>query len=162
MTEAWANFFIAQCGASAALLGLLFVSVSLNLARILSFPQLPDRALVVLLLLFAVLVLSSLMLMPGQPIGAIGVEVLAIGAVICGLTSALGIRSTRRAPADLRWTFARHMALLWVATLPYLVAGILLTWGSAVSGFYWLAAAMMLSFVKSVADAWVLLVEINR
>ena len=107
MTEAWANFFIAQCGASAALLGLLFVSVSLNLARILSFPQLPDRALVVLLLLFAVLVLSSLMLMPGQPIRAIGVEVLAIGAAICGLTSTLGIRSTRRAPAARRAPITR-------------------------------------------------------
>jgi hypothetical protein len=161
MIEAWANFFVAQCGASAALLGLLFVSVSLNLTRILSFPQLPDRALVVLLLLFAVLVLSSLMLMPGQPIQVVGIEVLAMGATICGLTSALGIRSARRASAELRWTFIRHLALLEIATLPYIVAGILLTYG-AVAGFYWLAGAMILSFVKSVADAWVLLVEINR
>jgi hypothetical protein len=37
----------------------------------------------------------------------------------------------------------------------------LLTYGAG-AGFYWLAGAMILSFVKSVADAWVLLVEINR
>ena len=43
MIEAWVNFFVAQCGASAALLGLIFVSVSLNLTKILSHPLLPGR-----------------------------------------------------------------------------------------------------------------------
>jgi hypothetical protein len=41
----WENFFIAEVGASAALTGLIFVGVSINLARILSFPKLPNRAL---------------------------------------------------------------------------------------------------------------------
>ncbi len=41
----WENFFVAEVGASAALAGLIFVGVSINLNRILSLPRLPDRAL---------------------------------------------------------------------------------------------------------------------
>jgi hypothetical protein len=42
----WHDFFIACAGASAALMGLIFVGVSINLTRILSFPTLPGRALI--------------------------------------------------------------------------------------------------------------------
>jgi hypothetical protein len=51
--EAWQPFFAAELGAAAALGGLLFVSLSLNLTKILSYPALPIRALVALLLLLA-------------------------------------------------------------------------------------------------------------
>src|ERR1039457_5121174 len=39
--SAWGSFLAAEVGAGAALTGLLFVAVSINLARILSFPKLP-------------------------------------------------------------------------------------------------------------------------
>jgi hypothetical protein len=38
----WENFLIAEVGASAALLGLVFVAISINLARIISLPLSPD------------------------------------------------------------------------------------------------------------------------
>ncbi len=41
----WENFLVAQVGASAALAGLVFVGVSINLARILSSGSLPEYAL---------------------------------------------------------------------------------------------------------------------
>jgi hypothetical protein len=40
----WDNFFVAEVGAAAALSGLLFVAVSINLTRILAIPHLPARA----------------------------------------------------------------------------------------------------------------------
>jgi hypothetical protein len=44
-SEAWSELFVASAGASAALTGLLFVAVSVNIERILEFPGLPERAL---------------------------------------------------------------------------------------------------------------------
>jgi hypothetical protein len=40
----WSAFFSAEVAASAALAGLLFVSISINLAQILANPNLPPRA----------------------------------------------------------------------------------------------------------------------
>ncbi|HYB02575.1 MAG TPA: hypothetical protein VED37_20280 [Ktedonobacteraceae bacterium] len=62
----WENFFIAEVGASAALLGLIFVGVSINLTRILSISGLPNRALLALIILLTILVISSLLLVPEQ------------------------------------------------------------------------------------------------
>jgi hypothetical protein len=77
----WTNFFGAVAGAAATLSGLIFVGVSISLARILSIPRLPDRALQSLMLLGMVLVTSLLYLVPGQPIRLLGVELLCIGLV---------------------------------------------------------------------------------
>lgn len=41
----WSELFVASAGASAALAGLVFVAVSINVERILEFPGLPERAL---------------------------------------------------------------------------------------------------------------------
>jgi hypothetical protein len=48
-----------------------------------------------------------------------------------------------------------------VQILPFLVGAVILLTGSF-SGLYWIAAGVLLVFVGSVANAWVLLVEILR
>ena len=62
----WESFFVAQVGASAAVAGLVFVGVSINLDKILKYAGLPGRAQEALIVLMLVLVVSSLMLVPGQ------------------------------------------------------------------------------------------------
>jgi hypothetical protein len=71
------------------------------------------------------------------------------------LPAHVGVGNSQRPPRVRRTAmdFIRHLALLEIATLPYIVAGILPTCGAA-AGFYWLAGAIILSLVKSVADAW--------
>ena len=113
----WEAFYAAQLGAAAALGGLVFVGLSLNLKKILSYAWLPGRALLALMVLMAILVISSFMLMPGQSLTALGLEIPAVGVLLL-----FGIES----------------------------------------GFYWIAAGVIVSFIKAVIDAWVLLVEINR
>jgi hypothetical protein len=64
----WHDFFLAQAGAAGVLTGLVFVSVSLNLEKIVSESGsgLPGRAAEALILLVAVLTASILLLVPGQ------------------------------------------------------------------------------------------------
>jgi hypothetical protein len=62
----WQELGVAVAGASAALTGLVFVAVSINLDRILAYPWLSGRVGETVLLLMAVLVESLLVLAPGQ------------------------------------------------------------------------------------------------
>lgn len=160
--EAWENFFVAQVGASAALLGLLFVGISLNLGRILSSPVLPQRALFGLMLLLAVLGISLVTLVPSWGMAVLGGAVLVVAAllIVLGARIHLALLAERRAAA-LSFAFALNVGLFVASVLPLAVAGALLVSGAA-QGLGWLAAGMILATVKAVVDAWVLLVEINR
>lgn len=77
--SAWSNFFLGELGAAAALAGLLFVSVSVNQARILSLGRMADRGLEALAMLLLVVVVASLPLVPGQSLRLLGAEILVVG-----------------------------------------------------------------------------------
>ena len=57
-TAEWDSLFLAEAGASAALAGLLFVALSINLERILKGAGLPGRAGEAIMLLLAVLAVA--------------------------------------------------------------------------------------------------------
>jgi modulator of FtsH protease len=160
-TAGWENLFVAEAGASAALAGLLFVAVSINLARILQGPGLPGRAGEAISLLIAVLVVSTLVLVPGQSRVVLGAELLAAG--LCGWSVQVGIQTgaVRGRVAPSRALLLRRIVLAQAATLPFVVAGasLLLRAGG---GLYWLVPGVVLCLVVAVLDAWVLLVEILR
>ena len=78
----WSNFFAAEAGAAAALAGLLFVAVSINLVRILEFPHLPTRAAEALIALLSVLFVASFALIPGQSLRTFGIEIAATGMAV--------------------------------------------------------------------------------
>jgi hypothetical protein len=159
--DAWQPFFAAQLGAAATLVGLLFVGLSLNLTRILTYPALPTRALMALILLVITLVVSSLMLIPGQAANAIAIEILAVGVIGWVSVTAMDLHVLRYGKLRHRGGYIGNMILLQVAALPYVVGGALLLGGSS-SGLYLVSLGVIVSFVKALLDAWVLLVEINR
>jgi CDP-diglyceride synthetase len=159
--EAWHDFFVAEVGASAALVGLLFVSVSLNLAKILATNGLTTRALLALLLLGAVLVVSSLMLIPEQSANVLGIEILGIAVLVWAFGTYYDIRALRDAEPETRGYFLQHLVEFEATMVPYFAGGVLLTMGRN-EALYWIAAAVIASFVTAIMDAWVLLVEINR
>ena len=96
--EEWKDLFVAIAGASAALAGLLFVAVSINVERILKYEGLPERGLETLTMLLVALVVSIAGLMPGQSHVALGLELLAIAAVLVAVLLRLPIahRAARR------------------------------------------------------------------
>ena len=162
----WHEFFLAASGAAGVLTGLVFVGVSINLDKIMSNPRygLTGRALDALVLLLAVLVATTLLLVPGQGVVLAGVEVLAVGVVDWAVIVAiqlLQLRHWRSLEPHLRLAFVARVVLGQVATLPFVAAGVAVL-GRGVGGLYWLVASVVLSFLVAVADAWVLLVEIHR
>jgi len=157
----WHDLFVATAGASAALTGLIFVGVSINLARILSIPKLPGRALLSLILLMSILIISIVLLMPQQSITIIGIEILIAG--VCCWLFALRIDMSIHRNTSKEFKNLNLFNLLFdqVAVLPYCIAAIFFLTGNE-SGFYCIIIAFILSFIKAMADAWVLLIEINR
>lgn len=156
----WENFLVAQVGASAALAGLVFVGVSINLARILSIGSLPERALEALVLLLAVLIISSLLLIP-QSLTAAGIELLLAGLSDTSILLFLVAYSRRKIDPRYYGFLWFRAALSLSATLPFAIGGIVtLIWN--INGLYCIVPATLLSILVAIYDSWVLLVEINR
>jgi hypothetical protein len=164
--NAWHDFFLAQAGAAGVLTGLVFVGVSINLQKILSDPSsgLTGRAVEALILLVAVLVASVLGLVPGQGVGVLGAEVLVVGLAAWLWIVAIQLPRVREwgsMRADLRASFVVRVVVGQVATLALVIAGIAVLWVGP-GGLYWLVAGTVFAILGALADAWVLLVEINR
>jgi hypothetical protein len=161
-TEGWGELFLAEAGASAALAGLLFVAVSINLERIVALRSLPEAALGAIVLLVAVLLVSTFALVPGQPRWVLGTEVLVAGTLDGSILTAISIRALRApTPNQPRFVPVMSVVVTQAATVPIVVAGIsfLLRAGG---GLYWLVPGVAFSLVVAVVDAWVLLVEVVR
>jgi hypothetical protein len=157
----WHDLFVAMAGASAALLGLLFVAISINIDRILKYEGLAERGLETLVLLLSVLVVAIAGLMPGQSHSALGIELaviaLALGAMVLRLVPRIKERPGLTPPAVRVAGWAVRFAgplLLAIGALSVLLA--------AGGGLYWIAAGIVFATLGAVANAWVLLVEILR
>jgi len=155
----WHDLFVATAGASAALAGLVFVAVSINLDRILKLEGVPERALETVILLVGALVVSVIALIPEQSHQALGAELLVFSLLLCLFVARLPrIRATGNEPrAGLvgRWT------IRLTGTLLFLIGSISLL-ACAGGGLYWIVAGILFAIVGAVANAWVLLVEILR
>jgi hypothetical protein len=150
----WESWSVAEAGASAALSGLVFVAVSINLARILAHPGLPRRAAETIAILVNVLIASTLTLAPGQSATLLGAELLVAALIVWSLTTALQLRGLRVRVEEKqpRGWIAGRMAMSQLATLPFVVAGATLLAGAG-GGLYWLVPGVVFSFLTGVADA---------
>jgi len=157
----WHDLFVATCGSAAALTGLIFVGVSINLSRILSLPKLPERALLSLILLLTILIRSIIFLIPGQPLWLTGTEALVTGIVTWLFVLRIDISIFRNMDTRYKNLYFTHIVFNQIAVSPFIVSGAILLNGVE-KGIYWEAVGFILCFIKSIWDAWVLLVEINR
>ena len=157
----WANFLVAEVSASAALTGLVVVAISINLSRILSFPQLPGRAAEALILLGGVLVLASAGLVPHQPMELFGIETLVIGLIMFLAPLAIQAWSFKVDTALSKTRKFIRFLLTAGPSLPIVGAGVLLVIGRA-TGLYGIAVGIILSLITGVLTTWVLLIEILR
>jgi hypothetical protein len=157
--QGWHDFFMAEVGAAAALAGLLFVAISINLARILKYPHLPMRAAESLLTLLLVLLVGTLALVPGLSAAAYGWEIASAGFVAWIFLTVAFVLKRR---VNLKYSRLLTRALVnQLPPLPFVVGGALLACGRP-EGLYWMVPGVILCFTAGVFGAWVLLIEIQR
>jgi modulator of FtsH protease len=162
---AWGAFFLAAAGATAALSGLIFVGLSVNIRTVLNTEKrdgqnfLTGRALEALAALLIVLVISLVALTPDIPRWALVTFIL-----LCGLGSATSpiralLASRQQAAIDLPLLLRLVTAAGLTVTL--LLSGATLATGHG-GGLYWLPVSFVLAIVIAAINAWVLLVEVLR
>ncbi len=161
MVESWDSFFVAETAAAAALLGLMFVAVSINLKRIIESGGLADRALSALMLLLSILIIGLLLAMPDQPVAALGVEAAVISFGSAVLATIAGVRGLRSADPKYRGNFRQNIVGHVIVLAPIFIGGLWML-GGGETGFYWVAVGMCLTLVKAVSEGWIFLVEITR
>ena len=153
--EAWHDFYIMVGGASAALTGLIFVAVSIHLRPVLRNHWHRGRAGSSLLALMSVVLISGAVLIPGQPLEALGTEVIAIALLspVYTLLGAIHLPREQRVAAVLELLVGAISATL--AVLGGL--SLMTRWGG---GLWLLLPGAAIALGSSVWNAWRLLVDV--
>ena len=158
----WQNFYLMTGGAAAALTGLIFVALSLQAKAIVGHPLFRDRALVSLASLMGAIFLSAVVLVPGQPPLALGLEVAIVVAFFAvrlvraaWLFRSVGARARRR-PGP-RWVIEWTVWSLWFVV--FAASAVELGTG-APGGYFLLGVAIVWMFALNIWNAWVLIEEV--
>jgi hypothetical protein len=158
--RAWSTF-AEVCGtASASLIGLLFVAVSIRIDLIAPSPELRNRAAQTLTLFGTVLIIAILTAVPGQPIRALGAELTALATITAGGLIVLDRRAKAHASNQV---VARALELLTpskIESITLLVSGALLASGVR-DGLYALIIPVLVALTGGVTSAWLFLTKIT-
>jgi modulator of FtsH protease len=157
----WRTFFSTQAGVAAALTGLVFVALSINLKQILGSPGLAGRAGEALLLLLLPVLVGLAGVLPQTGVRPFGAELLGLGLVDWAAVTAIVITGRKAAASRPLPEFASRAVVAEVAVIPTVVAGAILLAGHT-GGLWWQAVGTGLCIAAGVGDGWVLLVEILR
>ncbi|HXW44487.1 MAG TPA: hypothetical protein VEL03_06855 [Streptosporangiaceae bacterium] len=163
---AWAGFGGGVATAAAALAGLLFVAISINLKQILApaYPWLPTRAGQTLILFATPLIVAVLLLVPGQGRAALALELLATGLIIGTSQLYLDLKAPKREGGEELSPWRRMLGRVFPELLScgcMMIAGATLL-AQAGGGLYWLVPSVITALIFGLLNVWVLLVEILR
>jgi hypothetical protein len=154
----WQSLFQAVVAAAAALLGLLFVAGSIRVQVVNESATHRARAREALGQLLVLVVVGVRVLTPGQSRHVLGAELLALGAIVTGITVRLQANTLRKLSPQLRrqWLMRDMTYNVGVVAIPLAGLGLVL---GALGGLYWLMVSTVLFFVWASLQAWWLLVE---
>lgn len=160
----WHDFYVTMGTASASLIGLLFVAISLNLDEITgqSRDELRAFAEQAFNSFSAVLLIAVVFLIPQR-------DAVSLGAVYAGLAVIAGYRLLRRAPAVWRGRSRDRLgeAVFWRFVLPAAaVLGLLVSavglWLNEPDAAYWLVAVIIGLLMSAARSSWDLLVKVGE
>ena len=156
----WDTFAVIIGGAAGALIGLLFVSVSIRIDVISASPDFRNRGAATLSLFLSVLLVAILLVVPGQKAWELGVELLLLAG---GLGGALWWLNRRAVAHPSAQSISRILATVspdTITTSLLFVAGALLVAGVD-DGVYVLIPAVIAAITGGVASAWLFLTRIT-
>jgi hypothetical protein len=156
---AWHDFGVALVSASAALLGLVFVVVSIHLRAVVDDPVLRHRAEIILGLLAMTLAASAVLLIPSQSREALGLELMPIALVYMALASLATFRATHSERGISRDRLARFLIGLLSAGLVF--AGGLGLVVHALGGAYLVGAGVVVGVLIAMLALWILFVGLG-
>jgi hypothetical protein len=156
----WDTFAVIIGGAAGALIGLLFVSISIRIEVISASPDFRNRGAETLSLFMTVLLVAVLLGIPGQHYWELGAELVVLAVVLgAGL-----FWSDRRANADRSaQPISRVLDVLsprTITTLLLSVAGVLLLAGVD-DGIYVVVPCVLAAMTGGVASAWLFLTRVT-
>ncbi len=162
--EPWSDLMVAVVGAMAALAGLFFVALSINVDLIIHQPRLPGRSAATVVMLLILLLAGVAGLVPDQPSWLVGVEIAVLGVAVTVFSARALHPQTLPGDEKALNAFNYRVGPLLIMLVPcatLIVGGISLA-VQAGGGLYWLAAAFVTGIFACMTNAWVLLVEIKR
>jgi hypothetical protein len=156
----WDTFAVIIGGAAGALIGLLFVSVSIRIDVISASPEFRNRGAATLSLFVSVLFVAILLVIPGQKAWELGAELLVLAAGLGSLLWWLNRRATVE-PSTQR--IARILAIVspdTTTTVLLLAAGALLLVGVD-DGVYVVIPAVIAAIASGIVSAWLFLIRVT-
>jgi hypothetical protein len=157
----WTDFLVASAGAIGTLAGLVFVSLSINLARIIELRGVSGRAGETLLLLTGTLAGVLTMLVPHLTVREHGLILCATAVPTWLLPNLIQVRSIQTRTYYRAVHAVVRSVMHQAATLPGVFAGLSLC-GLVPGGLDWFAVGVIMSMLVAMFNAWILLVEILR
>jgi hypothetical protein len=151
----WDTFAVVIGGASGALIGLLFVSVSIRIDVISASPDFRSRGAATLSLFMSVLLVAILLVVPSQEPWEL-VLALALGGVLWWLNRRAVAQPSAQAISRILGTVSPDT----ITTILLFVAGVLLLAGVD-DGVYVVIPAVIAAITGGVASAWLFLVRIT-
>jgi hypothetical protein len=158
--SSWENFAVIVGGAAAALLGLLFIAISIRVNLVAASTELRSRAAQILVLFGAVLVVAILLVVPEQPMPVLGAEF-----VVLALGLGVGLHLLERRAGELSGDQRIGPVLELVSpntitALPLLTTGIILICDQQ-WGLYVLVVPVLAAFVGGLTNAWLFMVRLH-
>jgi hypothetical protein len=158
--DQWRDFFLMVGGGAAALTGLVFVAMSLNLYIIFADPTHRSRAVGTLTGFIAAFSICALALMGGQNHVAVGSEWLTVSSA-AAYVYVLGYVRAQRSGVS---TVGLNRLRLAGGTGCYVVqiVGSILLIAGYIAGLYVAAVAMIVFFAFMISGAWLLLLGVHQ
>jgi modulator of FtsH protease len=159
--EQWTNFFVLVGSGSAALTGLVFVAITINLSRVAEDATQRYRAINMLNGFTSAFIISSLALMGHQTFQTLGIEWLVVSVLAAAVNTNGYIQAFRRRGSS---RYALSPVRIVGGSACYLgqIVGSLMLLSGSGSGIYVGAISLIANFYFLISGSWLLIVGTLR